>query len=211
VSTANVADRANLMAMPRERLLKALLFAVCLLPFGALVWAALTDGLGANPVEEITHRTGDWTLRLLLVTLAVTPLRRITGYAPLARWRRMLGLFAFFYASLHFLTYFVLDQDLSLALIVEDVAKHKYVLAGFASFLMLVPLAATSTNAMQRRLGGRRWKRLHRLVYAVGIGGVLHFLWLVKADYTEPLLYAAVLAGLLGWRWRHRARPAAPA
>jgi len=193
-----------------ERALKTGLFLACLLPLAVLLWEAATGGLGANPVERITHSTGEWTLRLLLATLAITPLRRVSGYTPLARWRRMLGLFSFFYACLHFLTYVVIEQGLDPALIAEDIAEHKFVLAGFSSFLLLVPLAATSTNAMQRRLGGRRWKRLHRLVYVAATGAVLHFLWLVKADYTEPLLYAAALAVLLGWRWQQR-QPAAGA
>jgi len=190
-----------------ERVLKTGLFLACLLPLAVLLWGAATGELGANPVERITHSTGEWTLRLLLATLAITPLRRVSGYAPLARWRRMLGLFSFFYACLHFLTYVVIDQALDPALIAEDIAEHKFVLAGFSSFVLLVPLAVTSTNAMQRRLGGRRWKRLHRLVYVAAAGAVLHFLWLVKADYTEPLIYAIVLAVLLGWRWQQR-RPA---
>jgi len=184
---------------------KPLLFFACLLPLATLLWAAWTDGLGAEPIETVTHRTGDWTLRLLLVTLTVTPLRRFTGWGELVRLRRMLGLFAFFYAVLHFLTYLVLDQELDLGLVAEDIAEHPYVLVGFSSFLLLIPLAATSTNAMVRRLGGRRWKQLHRLVYVAATGGVLHFLWLVKSDLREPLLYAVLLCLLFGIRlWRRR-------
>ena len=176
---------------------KAGLFAAALVPFAALVAAVFTDGLGANPVETITHTTGEWTLRLLLATLAITPLRHLTGWVWLTRLRRMVGLFAFFYLTLHFTTYAVLDASLDLAYVVEDVADRLYITVGFAAFLMLIPLAATSTNAMVRRLGPVRWRRLHRLVYAAGICGTLHFLWLVKADLREPLVYAAILAVLL--------------
>ena len=180
--------------------LKAAVFAAGVVPFAALVFAAVTDGLGANPVETITHDTGEWTLRLLLATLALTPLRHLTGWMWLTRLRRMVGLFAFFYLVLHFTTYVVLDASLDLAYVVEDVADRLYITVGFAAFMMLVPLAATSTNAMVRRLGPLRWRRLHRLVYAAGICGVLHYLWLVKADLREPLIYAGILAALLALR-----------
>ena len=180
--------------------LKAGMFAAALIPFVALVFAGFTGRLGANPVEAITHTTGEWTLRLVLATLAITPLRHVTGWVWLTRLRRMAGLFAFFYLMLHFSTYAVLDASLDLAYVVEDVADRLYITAGFAAFVMLVPLAATSTNAMVRRLGPMRWRRLHRLVYAAGICGVLHYLWLVKADLREPLVYAAVLAVLLAAR-----------
>ena len=189
--------------MNRERRItavKAVLFAAALVPFAALVAAGFTGGLGANPVEAITHTTGEWTLRLLLATLAITPLRHLTGWVWLTRLRRMVGLFAFFYLALHFSTYAVLDASLDLAYVVEDVADRLYITVGFAAFVMLVPLAATSTNAMVRRLGPLRWRRLHRLVYAAGICGALHYLWLVKADLREPLVYAGVLAVLLAAR-----------
>jgi sulfoxide reductase heme-binding subunit YedZ len=175
-------------------------FAAALAPFTALVVAGFTDGLGANPVETITHTTGDWTLRLLLAALAITPLRHLTGWIWLTRLRRMVGLFAFFYLMLHFSTYAVLDASLDLAYVVEDVADRLYITAGFSAFVMLVPLAATSTNAMVRRLGPLRWRKLHRLVYAAGICGVLHYLWLVKADLREPLVYTGILAILLAAR-----------
>ena len=175
-------------------------FAAALAPFTALVVAGFTDGLGANPVETITHTTGDWTLRLLLAALAITPLRHLTGWTWLTRMRRMVGLFAFFYLMLHFSTYAVLDASLDLAYVVEDVADRLYITAGFSAFVMLVPLAATSTNAMVRRLGPLRWRKLHRLVYAAGICGVLHYLWLVKADLREPLVYTGILAILLAAR-----------
>ena len=184
----------------RLTVIKAGLFAAALAPFTALVVAGFTGGLGANPVEAITHTTGEWTLRLLLATLAITPLRHLTGRVWLTRLRRMLGLFAFFYLMLHFATYALLDASLDLAYIVEDVADHLYITAGFTAFLMLVPLAATSTNAMVRRLGPLWWRRLHRLVYAAGICGVVHYLWLVKADLREPLVYAGILTVLLAAR-----------
>ena len=189
--------------MNRERritAIKAGLFAAALAPFTALAFAGFTGRLGANPVEAITHTTGEWTLRLLLATLAITPLRHVTGWVWLTRLRRMVGLFAFFYLALHFSTYAVLDASLDLAYVVEDVADRLYITVGFAAFAMLVPLAATSTNAMVRRLGPLRWRRLHRLVYAAGICGVLHYLWLVKADLREPLVYAGILAVLLAAR-----------
>lgn len=184
----------------RLTVIKAGLFAAALTPFTALVVAGFTGGLGANPVEAITHTTGEWTLRLLLATLAITPLRHLTGRVWLTRLRRMLGLFAFFYLMLHFTTYAVLDASLDLAYIVEDVADRLYITAGFTAFVMLVPLAATSTNAMVRRLGPLWWRRLHRLVYAAGVCGVVHYLWLVKADLREPLVYTGILAVLLAAR-----------
>lgn len=180
-----------------ERSLKPVVFVAALLPLVILVADGIYDALGANPIETISHRTGDWTLRLLLITLAVTPIRKLTGWQAVGRVRRMLGLFAFFYAVLHFLTYTWLDQALVWQDIVADVIKRPYITIGFASFLLLVPLAATSTQGMIRRLGGRRWRRLHRLAYVATIGGVLHYLWLVKADLREPLFYAAILSLLL--------------
>ena len=184
----------------RITLVKIGVFAAALVPLATLVFAGFTGGLGANPVEYVTHTTGEWTLRLLLATLAITPLRRLTGWIWLTRLRRMAGLFAFFYLTLHFATYVVLDASLDLAYIVADVADRLYITAGFAALVMLVPLAATSTNAMVRRLGPLRWRRLHRLVYAAGVCGVLHYVWLVKADLRGPLVYAGVLAALLAMR-----------
>lgn len=179
------------------------LFVLCLAPLGALLASGLTARLGPNPVEVLTHTTGDWGLRLLLLTLAVTPLRRLTGWGWLLRFRRMLGLFAFFYLSLHLVTYLWLDQFFDWAAILEDVAKRPYITAGFAAFLLLVPLALTSTRGMVRRLG-RRWQTLHRLIYPAAALGVLHFFWLTKADLREPLVYASVLALLLALRWPWR-------
>jgi sulfoxide reductase heme-binding subunit YedZ len=190
------------------RTIKIVVFVLCLLPAGLLLQRFLTDALGANPIETLTHATGDWTLRLLLITLAVTPLRRLTGWHWLVRLRRMLGLYAFFYASLHFLTYVVLDQFFDGWAIVLDVLKRPYITVGFAAFMLLIPLAVTSTNAMVRRLGGRRWQALHRSVYAIALFGVVHYWWLVKSDLTEPILYALILAALLGVRawWRNQER-----
>ena len=179
---------------------KCLVFLAALIPLAKLAWLASHQGLGANPIEKITHTTGYWTLSFLLLTLTATPLRALSGWLWPVRWRRMLGLFAFFYACLHFLTYLVLDQFFDWTAIVKDIAKRPYITVGFAAFVMLTPLAATSTNNMVRRLGGRRWKLLHRLVYLIGILGVVHFWWLVKKDITEPAQFAGVLTLLLGFR-----------
>jgi sulfoxide reductase heme-binding subunit YedZ len=176
-----------------------MLFVGALAPFLVLLVDAFTDGLGADPVKSITHRTGWWTLALLLVTLSITPIRRITGYNRLVQQRRMLGLFAFFYATLHLLTYVVLDQTLDLSYVGEDIAKRPYITIGFTAWLLLVPLAVTSTKGWIRRLG-KRWVRLHRLVYLVATLGVIHFYWQVKKDVREPLIFAAVLGVLLAFR-----------
>ncbi len=185
---------------------KAALFALCLAPLARLVFFAFTDRLGANPIEFVLRSLGTWTLTLLLITLSITPLRRLTGWNSLIRVRRMLGLFAFFYACLHFLTYAGVDQSFDLNAILADVVKHPYITVGFTCFVLLIPLAVTSTNAMQRRLGGKRWQQLHRLVYFIAAGGVVHYLWLVKKDISQPVLYGLVLAALLGIRlvWRRR-------
>jgi sulfoxide reductase heme-binding subunit YedZ len=191
--------------------IKAAAFVACLLPLALLVWRALNGGLSANPIEDVTHHTGWWTLAFLMIVLAVTPLRRLFDLSWLLRLRRMLGLFAFFYACLHFLTYIVLDQFFQWEEIVKDIAKRPYITVGFTAFVLMIPLAATSTNAMVRRLGAARWQALHRLVYPIAILGVLHFLWLVKKDVREPLVFAAILACLLGARLlyllRRRAAP----
>ncbi|MBZ0069986.1 MAG: sulfoxide reductase heme-binding subunit YedZ [Thiobacillus sp.] len=172
------------------------LFAVCMLPLTRLIVLGFSGGLGANPIEFITRSLGTWTLVGLMVTLSVTPLRRLTGRSELIRYRRMLGLFAFFYACLHFVTYIWLDQFFDPAAIVKDIVKRPFITVGFAAFVLLVPLALTSTHAMMRRLG-RRWQQLHRLVYAIAMLGVIHYLWLVKKDLTDPLIYAVVLTLLL--------------
>ncbi len=187
-------------------LLKPLVFALCLVPLALLTLEALGGGLGANPIETITHTTGDWTLRLLLVTLTVTPLRELSGWSWPVRLRRMLGLFAFFYGCLHLMTYVWFDKFFMWGEMAHDIVKRPFITVGMAAFVLLVPLAATSTNAMMRRLG-RRWKPLHRMVYTIGILGVVHYLWLVKADIRQPLIYGALLALLLGYRlWRRWAR-----
>ena len=192
--------------------LKTVLFISCLLPALWLGYGAATGGLGANPIEALTRGVGDWTLRLLLVTLAITPLRRLTGWHWLVRLRRMLGLFAFFYGVLHLFSYLWLDQFFDWAAIGKDILKRPFITVGFAAFLLMLPLAATSTNAMMRRLGGKRWQALHRSVYAIGIFGVLHYWWLVKRDITEPAVYAAILGVLLGarlfWAGRENLRQA---
>lgn len=178
---------------------KPLLFLICLIPLARLIYLGLTGGLGANPIEFITRSTGTWTLTGLMITLAVTPLRRLTGYNALLRYRRMLGVFTFFYASLHFTTYIWLDQFFNLTHVLKDIYKRPFITVGFAAFVLLIPLAVTSTNAMMRRLG-KRWQQLHRLVYLIGGLGVLHYVWLVKKDLTQPLIYGGVLLVLLSLR-----------
>lgn len=185
---------------------KRILLVLGLLPVGTLVFGVIADTLGANPVEAVTRGLGEWTLRLLWVTLAITPLRRLTGWNWLLRFRRMLGLYAFFYATLHLLSYVWADQFFDWPAIWHDIVKRPFITVGFASFLIMVPLASTSTHGMIKRLGGRRWQSLHRWVYASAILGALHYWWLVKKDVTEPAIYAAILAVLLGarlfWRWQ---------
>jgi sulfoxide reductase heme-binding subunit YedZ len=192
------------------RFLKVVVFLTCLVPLALLLWKffgpAPTDmstwgvGLGANPIERITHATGDWTLRFLLITLAITPLRKLLGVPALIKFRRMFGLFAFFYACLHFTTYIWLDKFFNLHEMLADIAKRKFITVGFAAFLLLIPLALTSTAGSIRRLGGKRWQALHRLIYVSAIAGVIHYLWLVKADTRKPLIYGAILAALLLYR-----------
>ena len=204
-ATRKLAPRLSALKLNRRTVawLKVPVWALCLLPFVLVFWDGFHGALGANPVEAVIHRMGDWTLRLLCLTLTISPLRELTGWAWLVRFRRLLGLFAFFYLMLHFSAYFVFDQSLSLARVAEDVAKRPYILVGFAALCLLVPLAVTSTQGWMKRLG-RRWKSLHRLVYPAAILGVLHYYLEVKADITEPLIYAAVLAALLGFRYYRR-------
>ena len=182
------------------RLTKIAIFLAALVPLGRLVWKALHDGLGANPIEVITHSTGDWTLILILTTLSITPLRRITRQYWLIGVRRMIGLFAFFYGMLHFTTYIWLDKFFDLHEMFKDIAKRPFITVGFSAFVLLIPLALTSTTGWIRRLGGKNWQRLHRLIYVTGILGVIHYIWLVKADVRKPLEYAAVLSILLLYR-----------
>jgi sulfoxide reductase heme-binding subunit YedZ len=179
---------------------KVAVFLLCLVPLGDLVDRGFHARLTANPVEFVQHFTGDWTLRFLLITLSITPLRKLLNLPELIRFRRMLGLFAFFYVCLHFLTYIGPDQSFSLAGMWKDVEKRRYVTVGFLGFVLLIPLAITSTKGWIRRLGGRRWLILHRSIYVAAICGVIHYYWLVKSDVREPLMYAAILAILLLWR-----------
>ncbi len=184
----------------RPTWLKPLVFVVCLLPLAWLAGKALTIGLGANPIEAVIRFLGDWALRFLLIGLAVTPLRQWTGWNRLGGLRRMLGLFAAFYVILHLLSYVGLDQFFDWSAIGREIVKRRYITIGMVAALLLVPLAVTSTDAMLRRLGGRRWRRLHRLVYVIGPLGVAHHWMMVKKDLTEPMIHAAILGALLGWR-----------
>ncbi len=186
------------------RIIKPLLFVSCLVPLALLTWNGFTGHLSANPISDITHETGIWTLRLIVVTLAITPLRQITKIHALIRFRRMTGLFAFFYGSLHFMTYVWLDQFFDWQSILHDIPKRPFITVGFASFVMLILLAVTSTKKMIRRLGGKKWNMVHRLIYFTGIGGVIHYLWLVKADTQRPLIYGIIVLALLAFRvWNY--------
>ena len=192
---------------------KVLVFGLALAPALHTGWLALAGGLGANPIDAITDTTGIWTLRFVVATLAITPIRRITGWHAIIRVRRMLGLFAFFYGLLHFLTWLVLDQFFAWEFILADIAKRPYITVGFTGFVLMIPLALTSTAGWIRRLGGRWWNRLHRLVYATGVAGVIHFLWLVKVVEAEQITYAVIVGVLLGLRlwWAIAKRVASPA
>ena len=196
------------------RALKVLAFLLCLGPAFVLTWKGFHGRLGANPIDVITRTTGRWTLTFLLITLSVTPVRRIARMAWLVRFRRMLGLFAFFYGSAHLMTYVWLDKFFDVHDMLHDIAKRRFITAGLTAWALMLPLALTSTSGWIRRLGGKRWQRLHRLIYFSAAAGVIHFVWLVKADLRRPLTYGAVLAALLGFRltmWirtRLRARPA---
>jgi len=211
-STCAATTKHELDTLKKVRLIgKPIVFVLCLLPVVLIVTDALelTGRLGANPIEEILDRFGNWALRFIMITLAVTPLRRITGWNWLARFRRMFGLFTFFYALLHFLTWLILDQGLLLSAILEDIIERPFITIGFVALLLLTSLAVTSTNSMRRRMG-RRWQTLHNAAYAIAVLGVWHYWWQVKKDVTEPGIYAAILAVLLGLRlwWRWRKRPA---
>lgn len=190
-----------------RRVIKPALFVICALPLLSLVWAALGIGganLGANPVEAIQDTFGQWGLRFIVITLAVTPVRDWFNMPWLVQLRRMLGLYAFFYVVMHFLTWLLLDQGLYWSGILEDIAKRPFITIGFTALLLLIPLAVTSTNKMMRRLG-KRWKSLHRLIYGISLLGVWHYYWQVKSDTTEPLIYLAIVLVLLGWRvWKAR-------
>jgi methionine sulfoxide reductase heme-binding subunit len=206
--------------MSPERLIrwviKPMVFTAGLVPAAYMVWSALNGQLGADPLKEITHETGDWTLRFIVITLAILPLRRLAGWNSAIKFRRMVGLYAFFYGTLHFLIYVVADrfagldfQDGYLALstvralgssIWEDIYKRPYITVGFTAFSAMIPLAVTSTTGWIRRMGGRNWQRLHRLIYLTAVAGVIHYWWLVKADISRPAIYATLVALLLGYR-----------
>jgi sulfoxide reductase heme-binding subunit YedZ len=204
--SSNSIALASLAALPAVQVsrVKAVLFVASLGPLAYLVGLGLAGSLGADPVEFIRRSTGTWTLDFLLVTLAITPLRRLTGWNWLARLRRMFGLYAFFYALIHVVTYLWLDQLFDFDAIGRDIVKRPLIAAGVLSFLLMIPLAATSTDRMARRLGGKRWRQLHRAVYLVAVAGVVHFWWLVKLDYTRPLAYSVVLGALLAVRVARR-------
>jgi methionine sulfoxide reductase heme-binding subunit len=190
---------------------KAVLFLVCLVPLGILIWEAFTGGLGSNPTQFLEHATGDWTLRFVAITLSITPLRKLLKQPNLIRFRRMLGLFAFFYGCCHFSVYLTFDQIFNLQGIWADIAKRRYITVGFTGFVMMIPLAVTSTAGWIRRMGGKRWAMLHRAIYLTAVAGVIHFWWLVKSDIHLPLEYAAVMAILLGWRvYDHYSKPQRP-
>jgi sulfoxide reductase heme-binding subunit YedZ len=200
--------------MLRRRWIKAVVFPLCLTPISWVLWRAFYgDGLTANPVEFVTHFTGDWTIRFIVITLAVSPLRKLLALPDLIRFRRMLGLFAFFYGTLHCLTYFWLDKFFSLPEIAKDVVRRPFITAGFTAFALMLPLALTSTAGWIRRLGGTRWRTLHRLIYLTAIAAVVHYYWLVKSDIRLPAFYGALVAVLLGWRavaWLRKRRSRQP-
>jgi methionine sulfoxide reductase heme-binding subunit len=179
---------------------KVVVFLLCLAPLGMLILRAVQGNLTANPIEFITHATGDWTLRFLVITLAITPLRKILRLPHLIRFRRMLGLFAFFYACLHFSTWIGLDKFFDWAEMWKDVQKRRFITVGFTGFVLMIPLAVTSTAGWIRRLGGKRWQMLHRAIYLSAIAGVIHYYWLVKSDVRKPLMYAGMVGVLLAWR-----------
>ena len=191
--------------------IKIPVFVLCLVPLARLGWRGVNGDLGANPIEFITHATGDWTLRFLVITLSVTPLRRLLGIPELVRFRRMLGLFAFFYGVLHLTTYVWLDKFFAWPDIVKDIGKRPFITAGFTAFVLMLPLAITSTAGWIRRLGGKRWQSLHRLVYASACAGVIHYYWLVKSDIRKPVLYGSIVAMLLAYRLLARIRKVSPA
>ena len=190
----------------RRRLVKPAVWIACLTPLSLLVLHAFRGELSANPVEDVTNTTGIWTLRLIVATLAITPLRWLTGINQLIQYRRVVGLFAFFYGSLHFLTYFILDHQLQFGGLWDDVKKRPYITAGFTAFVLMIPLAITSTTGWIRRMGGRNWNLLHRLIYITALAAVLHYFWKVKLDTTNPIYYGLVVAALLAVRVVHSAR-----
>ncbi len=195
--------------MLRRRAMKIVVFSVCLAPFCMLAWRFYRQDLGPNPLETLTHGTGDWALRMITATLAMTPLRKLLRQPDLIRYRRMLGLYAFFYGCLHFAVYLYFDKLFDWQEILKDVAKRPFITMGFTAFVCMTPLALTSTKGWIRRLGGKRWQRLHRLVYAAGIAAVIHYYWLVKSDVRKPLFYGAIIGALLLYRLAARFRGSA--
>jgi len=192
----------------RVKWAKPVIFVLCALPAASLVYSIVTGNISADPIEDLTRVTGDWGLRLLIVTLAITPLRAITGINQLVLLRRMLGVYAFFYILLHFLTWLVIDNFFDFQRIIEDIFERYYILFGSLAFLMMIPLAVTSTNQMLRWLGSKRWNHLHKLIYPLSILGIVHFYLQVKADITEPIIYGTILAILLGFRlWKYKKKP----
>jgi len=199
--------RTNIRKFLASKWAKVLIFALSLAPVMFIGWRAYRGDLTANPVEFFQHQTGDWTLRFLIFTLCITPFRKVLDLPELIRFRRMLGLFAFFYACLHFLTYLGPDQSFSVAAMLKDVVKRPFITVGFAAFVLLIPLAITSTAGWIRRLGGKRWQALHRSIYVCTVLGVIHYYWLVKSDIRKPLFYGLLVVILLAWRllnWRYR-------
>ena len=193
---------------------KPIVFVAALGPLTWLVYNMVWGDLGANPIETITNTTGIWTLRFIVITLAITPVRWLTKWNPIINFRRMVGLFAFFYGTIHFMIYFVLDRSLMFDGLWEDIVKRPYITVGFTGFVLMIPLALTSTKGWIRRLGGRRWNLLHKLIYATGVLGVIHYLWKVKLDVTNPLFYLAIVAGLLlvrVFRWINKRQASATA
>ena len=198
------------MPSPKENLIRAfkvMVFLLCLGPVAVLTWKGFHDLLGANPIDVITRTTGRWTLNFLLITLAITPLRRISGMPWMIRFRRMVGLYAFFYGSLHLMTYVWLDKFFDVHEMLHDIVKRRFITAGLTAWALMLPLALTSTTGWIRRLGGKRWQKLHRLIYFSAAAGVIHFIWLVKADLTRPEIYAAIVSILLGYRLYVRLKP----
>ena len=200
-----MAAATNRQWSTRIKWAKPILFVLLGIPAASLVFNILTGNISADPIDDLTHVTGEWGLRLLLLTLAITPLRNLTGINQLIMLRRMLGVYAFFYVVLHFLTWFVIDNYFDFQRIIEDIIERYYILLGFLAFVLMIPLAATSTNKMVRRLGSKRWIKLHKLVYPLSILGVVHFYLQVKADITEPVIYGTILAILLIYRiWKNK-------
>jgi methionine sulfoxide reductase heme-binding subunit len=197
-----------------EKWIKVPVFLLCLAPLARLLWRGLQDKLGANPIEFITHETGDWTLIFLVLTLSISPARKLFRQPQLIRFRRMFGLFAFFYGCLHFTTYIWLDKFFDLSEMLADVTKRRFITLGLTGFVLMIPLAATSTAGWIRRLGGKRWQALHRLIYVSAVAGVVHYYWLVKSDVRKPVGYGTIVALLLAWRlwfWLRAKNSRAPA